>query len=174
MKMSKYLLILPILLVFCVAQAEQVVEKSLFARGTPEDIFEFGGGWYDINDNWKAASAHVIYKSHQRIYDALYPIVGVMATSKGAFHNFVGVGMDLYLNDNIVISPSFAPGVYHNGSGKKLGLWLQFKSMIELGFEMENHHRVALGLYHISNANLGKTNQGTEVLTLTYSLPFEK
>ncbi len=149
-------------------------DESQFVKNPPVDIIEFGGGYYDVNDHWKTYSAHVIYKPKYRMADIFYPIIGVMATGKGAVHGFAGVGLDYYLTNNIVISPSFAPGVYSDGAGKKLGLWLQFKSMIEVGYEFANQNRIAVGLYHISNANIGNSNQGTEVVTLTYSLPLSQ
>ena len=63
------------------------------------------------------------------------------------------------------------PGWYSNGGGKNLGYPLEFRTQLELGYAFENQSRVSLGYSHISNANLGETNHGTNMISLYYHIP---
>ena len=48
---------------------------------------------------------------------------------------------------------------------------VEFRSMVELGYQLENQSRFSVGYSHISNANITQTNPGTNILSLYYHLP---
>ena len=58
------------------------------------------------------------------------------------------------------ITPSFAPGYYNNGNGKDLGSPLEFKSEIQVSFDLFDSSELGLSYNHISNASLGSKNPG--------------
>ncbi len=101
-----------------------------------------------------------------------HPFSGIMFNTEGAVHLFVGLYYDIPLEDFIVITPSFAPGIYANRNSKDLNYALEFRSQIEISYVLSNYSRIGFSFNHISNASLGDENPGVESLALTYTLPF--
>ena len=90
---------------------------------------------------------------------------------------FVGLMRHFELNQSWQWALSFSPMYYsYSGSGRDLGLALEFRSKIEASYAMPKRARLGIGLSHISNANLshhfgnGK-NPGVEILSLSYTVP---
>jgi hypothetical protein len=103
-------------------------------------------------------------------YAKLKPWVGGEATSDGAVYGVGGILVDVPLGP-FVFTPSFGTGLYSSGSGKYLGSPIEFRSMVELGYQFENQSRFSLGYSHISNANITVTNPGTNILSVYYHVP---
>jgi hypothetical protein len=100
----------------------------------------------------------------------LKPWIGAEATSDGALYGVGGILLDVPLGP-FVFTPSFGAGLYSNGGGKNLGSPIEFRTQVELGYAFENQSRVSLGYSHISNANIGETNHGTNMISLYYHVP---
>ena len=109
----------------------------------------------------------------------LKPFLGIEYTNDSASYLLTGI----YFEDNLgelfegdkskfYFTPSFGAGIYNDGSGKKLGNDLQFRTALELSFELNNKNRVGISFSHISNANLGDKNPGVEVLSFSYHIPY--
>lgn len=101
------------------------------------------------------------------------PFAGVMGTSDGGLYGFGGVLIDLYFGNRLVLTPSFAPGLYARGSGKDLGHVIEFRSGIELSYRFDNRSRLGVGVSHMSNAGIGSKNPGEETYFVTYAFPFD-
>ncbi len=127
-------------------------------------------GYYDFNDDWGAAEFRAEFRARDKFW-IFKPLGGMMATSDAAFYGYAGVLVDLYFGRRIVVTPSFAAGLYADGDGKNLGQTVQFRSAIEVAYRFDNRARLGLSLYHLSNASFNDDNQGTEVLSLSYSIP---
>ena len=69
-------------------------------------------------------------------------------------------------------TPSFGLGYYEDGNGMKLGNKLEFRTTLEISYQLQNKDRVGLSLGHISNANIGNINPGVEIISLSYQRPF--
>jgi hypothetical protein len=138
------------------------------------DALAFGAGWWDVvqqKDN--AALLNLEYRSDKKLW-WFKPQVGMFGTSKGGFYLYAGIRLDVYFGDRWVFTPSFSPGVYHEGNGRDLGFELEFRSSAEIAYRFDDYSRLSLGIAHLSNASLGDRNPGVETLTLTYSVPFSK
>tara|TARA_B100000674_G_C37657032_1_gene830624 strand:+ start:149 stop:676 length:528 start_codon:yes stop_codon:yes gene_type:complete len=109
----------------------------------------------------------------------LKPFLAFEYTGDSATYFLTGI----YLEDNlgqllqgnsnkIIFTPSFGVGYYDDGSGKKLGNDIQFRTGLELSYELQNLNRIGISLSHISNANLGDKNPGVEVINISYQIPF--
>ena len=61
---------------------------------------------------------------------------------------------------SLVFTPSFAPGLYHEGDGKDLGHILEFKSELQLSYEASELTNFGMSYNHVSNASLGSKNPG--------------
>lgn len=128
-------------------------------------------GYYDINDNMDAAEARIDYRAATKYLRVFKPWGGLMGTSDGAAHLYGGFLVDVYFGNRLVLTPYSAAGLYYDGNGKDLGHPIQFRSGLELAYRFDNRARLGLGIAHISNASLGDSNPGTEIVSLTYSLP---
>jgi hypothetical protein len=93
---------------------------------------------------------------------------GIMFTGHGASHFYTGVYYNFYFYDIIVITPSFAPGLYFENNSKKLFYPIEFRSQIEVSVKLLGNTRVGFSFNHISNAGLGDENPGVESFAVTY------
>lgn len=132
---------------------------------------ELGVGVYDLIDDETTGSAQISYR-WAPIWWHLRPLVGGMVSAEGTIYGFGGFMFDVPVLDNIAVRPSLVAGLLDEGDGKNLGSPVEFRSGVEFAYQLENHHDIALGFYHISNAGLTERNPGTEILSLSYVMPF--
>ena len=109
----------------------------------------------------------------------LKPFIGFETTSDSALYAFTGI----YLEDDIgtlfsgessnyKLTPSFGVGIYDDGSGKKLGNTIEFRTTLELSYQLKNKNRIGFSFGHISNADLGSSNPGVEIINLLYQVAY--
>ena len=104
-------------------------------------------------------------------YD-IRPIIGGFGTNDGSAYGYAGLNWDIeILTNELYVIPNFAVGAYHEGAGKDLGGVLEFRSGIEVAYQLPNRHRIGIALNHLSNASIYDRNPGTESVILTYSMP---
>ncbi|MEZ5670812.1 MAG: acyloxyacyl hydrolase [Alphaproteobacteria bacterium] len=142
-------------------------------RASAQDpaFLTLGGGYYDVvRAENQAADFRIEYRSDYELWIAK-PWAGIEATSDGAVYIAGGLLTDIYFGNRIVVTPQAGLGYYMNGDGFDLGYPLEFRTGVEIGYRFDNRSRLALGFSHISNADLGERNPGTEIVTLTYSIP---
>ena len=152
----------------------------------------FGLGVYDIkldgSENNQATDFRYEFRSDYSLLDIgpeednfffLKPFFGVEYTNDSASYFLTGI----YFEDNLgelfegnkskyYFTPSFGAGFYDDGSGKKLGNSLQFRTSFEVSYELKNKNRIGISLSHISNANLGDKNPGVEIISFSYHVPY--
>ena len=152
----------------------------------------FGIGVYDIkldgSEKNQATDLRYEFRSDKSLLDIgpkednfffLKPFFGVEYTSDSASYFLTGI----YIEDNLgelfegnkskyFFTPSFGAGFYNDGSGKKLGNDLQFRTSLEISYELQNKNRLGISYGHISNANLGDKNPGVEILSFSYHIPY--
>ena len=75
------------------------------------------------------------------------------------------------LSSSLILTPSLAVGHYHQGKGKDLGHLIEFRSSIELSYQLKNQSRIGALFCHLSNASLRVHNPGTECFMLFFALP---
>ena len=162
--------------------------NPLFSKGTNV----FGLGIYDIkfdgSEKNQATDFRYEYRSDKSLLDIgpeednfffLKPFFGVEFTNDSASYFLKGI----YFEDNVgellegneskfYFTPSFGAGIYDDGSGKKLGNDLQFRTSLEVSYELKNKNRIGISLSHISNANLGDKNPGVEILSFSYHITY--
>ena len=162
--------------------------NTAISRGTNV----FGLGIFDIkfdgSEKNQATDFRYEYRSDKSLFDIgpeednfffLKPFFGVEYTNDSASYFLTGI----YFEDNLgelfegntskfYLTPSFGAGIYNDGSGKKLGNDLQFRTSLEVSYELKNKNRIAFSVSHISNANLGDKNPGVEILSLSYQIPY--
>ncbi len=162
--------------------------NSSFSKGTNV----FGAGIYDVkfdgSEKNQAADFRYEYRSDKSLLNigpeednffSLKPFFGVEFTNDSASYFLTGI----YFEDNLgelfegnkgkyFFTPSLGAGIYNDGSGKKLGYDIQFRTSFEVSYELKNKNRIGISFSHISNANLGDKNPGVEILSFSYHIPF--
>ncbi len=152
----------------------------------------FGIGVYDIkfdgSEKNQTSDFRYEYRSATSLFDIgpeednfffLKPFLGFEYTNDSASYFLTGI----YFEDNLgelfegkkskfFFTPSFGAGFYNDGSGKKLGNDIQFRTSFEVSYELKNKNRIGISFSHISNANLGDKNPGVEILSFSYQLPY--
>ena len=121
-------------------------------------------GMFDFSDDGKKSS--LIGFQHQNenlnrdtFLGNLSPITGVLITADNAGYFYTGVQAQ-YKIGVLNITPSFTPGLYHEGDGKDLGHMVEFKSEVQLSFDLSTGAELGFSYNHISNASLGDKNPG--------------
>lgn len=140
------------------------------ARAAGPDYLTFGAGVFDFSDDGVGAGS-IEYTDGGRWIWHFQPMTGLMVTGEGSVFGYAGLSLDIFFGRRIVLTPSFAPGLYFEGGGKDLGSVLEFRSSIKLAYRFDNHMRLGLDLHHLSNAGLGDKNPGANNLMLTLSVP---
>ena len=87
------------------------------------------------------------------------PISGGFLTEKSAIYLYTGVQAE-YEIGFLTITPSFAPGYYNAGDGKDLGFPLEFKTEVQMSFDLGDNTQMGMSYNHISNASFGTKNPG--------------
>lgn len=159
----KYLVSLLILLAFSFSP---VTAKA-------QDLLSFGVGWYDMNDDHDAADFRLEYRWDDPLIWVIEPWAGLEVTSDAAVYGVGGILADIKIGNGFLITPSFGAGLYADGDGKDLGHVVEFRSQLEMGWELENQSRLGVAFGHISNAGLDDSNQGTEILNVYYHMPVD-
>ncbi len=152
----------------------------------------FGLGIYDVkfdgSEKNQATDFRYEYRSDKSLFDIgpeednfffLKPFFGVEFTSDSASYFLTGIYIEENLGElfegdksKLFFTPSFGAGIYDDGSGKKLGNDLQFRTSFEISYELKNKNKIGISLSHISNANLADKNPGVEILSLSYHVPY--
>ena len=121
-------------------------------------------GMFDFSDDKQAAGVFGIQHQNEDLFrksflGKLSPITGGFLTEKSAFYLYTGVQAEYQLGF-LTITPSFAPGYYNYGNGKDLGYPLEFKSEVQMTFDLSDSTHLGMSYNHISNASLGTKNPG--------------
>lgn len=106
-------------------------------------------------------------------YFQLHPFVAFETTPRGNVYGGAGFILDFLLGPHIVVSPSIAVGGYSQGSGKRLGSVIEFRSTGEVGWRFDHGLRVTAYVSHLSNAELTHRNPGAEMLGGYVHIPFD-
>ena len=88
------------------------------------------------------------------------PITGGFITENTAAYIYTGIEWNVDMGGGLTFTPSFAPGLYHEGDGKDLGHVLEFKSEVQISYASSNKTSFGLSYNHVSNASLGDKNPG--------------
>ena len=152
-----FISILLVLLTFSI-KAEEIEGNNLNTK------FTVYSGVFDFSDDGKRSA--LIGFQHQNenlnrdtFLGNLSPITGAMITADNAGYIYTGVQAK-YKIGFLNVTPSFTPGLYHEGDGKDLGHLLEFKSEVQLSLDLSKSSKLGFSYNHISNASLGDKNPG--------------
>ena len=130
-----------------------------------EDQLNFFIGNFDFSDHKQKAILFGFQHQNETLERKTFlgnvsPITGGFITENSAAYIYTGVEWNYEMGDKMTFTPSFAPGLYHEGDGKDLGHILEFKSEVQLSFDIFKESELGLSYNHLSNASLGDKNPG--------------
>ena len=145
---------------------------QVFANENSNHQYNFFTGNFDFSDDKQ--SALLIGLQHQNedlerdtIIGNISPITGGFLTENSAAYIYTGFEWNVEMGE-LTFTPSFAPGLYHKGDGKDLGHTLEFKSEVQLSFNLSQSSKLGLSYNHVSNASLGDKNPGANSYMFNY------
>ncbi len=129
-----------------------------------EHEFSFYTGMFDFSDDGQRATLVGVQHQNESLkrksfLGTLSPITGFIITENNAQYFYTGVQAQ-YKIGKLNVVPSFTPGLYGKGDGKDLGHVVEFKSEVQLSFDLFSDSELGFSYNHISNASLGKKNPG--------------
>lgn len=151
--------VLNVILIFFLTSTFGVTEEK--SKDSELNIFT---GLFDFSDDKQKAGLFGIQHQNEELFresflGKLSPITGGFLTENSAMYLYTGIQAEYDLGF-ITITPSFAPGYYNYGSGKDLGHPLEFKSEVQMSFNLSENTHLGMSYNHISNASLGSKNPG--------------
>ena len=141
--------------------ADKTAKRITDENDTELNVF---AGMFDFSDDGQRASLLGVQHQNEELYrnsflGRLSPITGVFLTKKNALYLYTGVQAEYELGF-LTITPSFAPGYYNEGSGKDLGFPIEFKTEVQMSFNLGDSSQMGMSYNHISNASMGSKNPG--------------
>ena len=130
-----------------------------------EHQYNFYTGNFDFSDNKQKAILFGFQHQNEKLERNTFlgnasPITGGFITEYSAAYVYTGVEWNYAIGNKIKFTPSFAPGIYHEGDGKDLGHALEFKTEMQLSYTLSDSANLGMSYNHISNASLGDKNPG--------------
>ena len=174
-KIASYILIALLTLYFTNfgSIADDALNKTDSSNETELNFFT---GMFDFSDDKQSSGLLGLQHQNEELFrnsflGKLSPITGGFFTEKSAFYLYSGVQAEYELGF-LTFTPSFAPGYYNYGSGKDLGHPLEFKSEIQMNFNLSDTTHLGMSYNHISNASLGTKNPGANSYMLNFLKQF--
>jgi len=126
--------------------------------------FNFFTGMFDFSDHKQASPIFGVQHQNEELFikagrGRMSPITGAFITANNAYYIYTGVEAE-YQIGALNFTPSFAPGYYGAGNGKDLGYPLEFKTEVQLTYDISEATHLGMSYNHISNASLGSKNPG--------------
>ena len=155
---QKIYLIITVFLFFTAANSE---ENKISSSDTE---LNFYSGIFDFSDKGKSSAIFGVEHQNENLLresflGTLSPVTGALLTADNASYIYTGVQAQYKLG-KINLTPSFTPGLYHEGNGKDLGHIVEFKSEVALSLDLSTNSEFGFSYNHISNASLGEKNPG--------------
>ena len=132
---------------------------------TDANQLNFFIGNFDFSDHkQKAILVGFQHQNENLIRDTFLgnvsPITGGFVTENSAAYIYTGIEWNVDMGGGLTFTPSFAPGLYHEGDGKDLGHIVEFKSEVQLSYSSSEKTNFGVSYNHVSNASLGDKNPG--------------
>ena len=166
-----------VLLTLCFVNFGSIADDGLNETDSSNETeLNFFTGMFDFSDEKQSSGLLGLQHQNEDLFrnsflGKLSPMTGGFFTEKSAFYLYSGVQAEYELGF-LTITPSFAPGYYNYGNGKDLGYPLEFKSEVQMSFNLSDSSHLGMSYNHISNASLGTKNPGANSYMLNFLKQF--
>lgn len=159
-----------VLLATAVSAADAQSRRYETGRVDWKGFLSVGGGLANVSEETTPGEIRLEYRHDEKLW-IFKPFLGITWYTDGAFYGYGGFGVDLFFGRRIVFTPNAAVGGWSDGTVLRLGHELEFRTGGEIAYRFDDGSRLGLAVHHISNANIGDKNPGTESVVLNYSIP---
>ena len=126
--------------------------------------YNFFVGNFDFSDNKQSSLMFGVQHQNKLLQRETFlgnvsPVTGGFITANSAVYIYTGIGWNIEMGP-FEFTPSFAPGLYHEGDGKDLGHILEFKTEVQLSYGLSETTKLGMSYNHLSNASIGDKNPG--------------
>jgi lipid A 3-O-deacylase len=134
-------------------------------KNISEHEYNFYIGNFDFSDHKQKSILFGFQHQNENLEKDIFlgnvsPITGGFLTENSAAYIYTGVEWNYAISEKLKFTPSFAPGIYHQGDGKDLGHALEFKTEVQASYSVSESTSLGMSYNHISNASLGDKNPG--------------
>lgn len=157
----KNLLIISLLVTSSFVNIVLAEEKAAIS----EHQYNFYTGNFDFSDDKQKAVLFGFQHQNENLERDTFlgiasPVTGAFITENSAAYIYTGVEWNYSLSDKLNLTPSFTPGIYHEGNGKDLGHAIEFKTELQANYSISESTNLGMSYNHLSNASLGVKNPG--------------
>ena len=144
---------------------------------TNENQLNFFIGNFDFSDDKQKAILVGFQHQNENLNRNTFlgnvsPITGGFVTENSAVYVYTGIEWNVDMGGGLTFTPSFAPGLYHEGDGKDIGHLVEFKSELQLSLDLSTNTEFGFSYNHLSNASLGEKNPGANSYMFNFSKSF--
>ena len=141
-----------------------------------EHQYNFYIGNFDFSDDKQSAILFGLQHQNETLERNTFignisPITGGFITENSAAYIYSGIEWNFDMG-SFDFTPSFAPGLYHEGDGKDLGHVLEFKTEVQLSYAVSDGTSFGMSYNHVSNASLGDKNPGANSYEINFLKKF--
>lgn len=151
----------------------RIFHAPLIANECPIPLLSVGGGHVHAGSHHSGSFVQVEYQWGQYLWWRIRPQAILIAPEIHSLFFGLGIGFEFYFKESFVITPNFSPGLYYQGGWRNLGLPLEFRSCLDVAYELRNKVRVGGQISHISNASISSKNPGANFFAFFVSFPLK-
>ena len=134
--------------------------------------WNFYTGMFDFSDDGKRSNLFGLQHINENLYresflGTLQPVTGAFITADNAGYIYTGFQIP-NKSGALTFTPSFTLGLYSEGDGKDLGHVIEFKTEIQISYELSDNSEIGMSYNHISNASLGDKNPGANSYLINF------
>ena len=141
-----------------------LISPSISDENLNENEINFYSGMFDFSDDGQRALLFGLQHQNENliresVLGEISPVTGFFLTENQAAYLYTGIQAHYNLGD-LDFTPSFTPGLYHEGDGKDLGHVIEFKTEVQFSINTSADTKLGFSYNHVSNASLGSKNPG--------------
>ena len=141
-----------------------LISPSTSDENLNDNEINFYSGMFDFSDDGQRALLFGLQHQNENliresVLGEISPVTGFFLTENQAAYLYTGIQAHYNLGD-LDFTPSFTPGLYHEGDGKDLGHVIEFKTEVQFSINTSADTKLGFSYNHVSNASLGSKNPG--------------
>ena len=141
-----------------------LISPSISDENLNDNEINIYSGMFDFSDDGQRALLFGLQHQNENliresVLGEISPVTGFFLTENQAAYLYTGIQAHYKLGD-LDFTPSFTPGLYHEGDGKDLGHVIEFKTEVQFSINTSADTKLGFSYNHVSNASLGSKNPG--------------
>lgn len=136
-----------------------------------ESFININAGQVGVFDETSQSRLGIEFRFKHDISGNFTPAVGLVINENNSKYIYTTLMYDFRLSTKWILAPSFGVVLFDNDHDIDLGNTIEFRSGLELAYELDNSYRVGFAAYHLSNGGVSSSNPGTESVVVSLSIP---